>query len=67
MSNFTEMHNKLASHLQELYQRHKDLDSLIEIQYNKFASDHEINILKTKKLWIKDEIHRIETQLKELG
>ena len=28
--------------------------------YNKFADDQLINRLKTKKLWLKDEIHRIE-------
>jgi hypothetical protein len=34
--------------------------------YTKFVVDQEINILKTKKLWLKDEIHRLETELKAL-
>jgi len=67
MSNFTEMHNKLAHYLQELYQKHKELDNDIDLLYTKYTPDQEINKLKTKKLWLKDEIHRVEAQLKELG
>lgn len=67
MSNFTEKHNKLANYLQELYKKHRKLDDEIKELYNKFASDSKINRLKTKKLWLKDEIHRLESELKELG
>ena len=67
MSNYTDQHDKLAVHLQELYKRHRTLDEEIKVLYNKFIEDHELNLLKTKKLWLKDEIHRLETELKQLG
>ena len=62
MSNYTEQHDKLAVHLQELYKRHRTLDDEIKVLYNKFVEDHELNLLKTKKLWLKDEIHRLENE-----
>ena len=49
MSNYTEQHDKLAVHLQELYKRHRTLDEEIKVLYNKFIQDHELNLLKTKK------------------
>ena len=67
MSNYTDEHDKLAVHLQELYRRHRELDDEIRMLYTKFAKDSEVNVLKTKKLWIKDEIHLYETKLKALG
>jgi len=66
MSDYTDQHDKLAVHLQELYKRHRTLDEKIKMLYNSFVDDHEINVLKTKKLWLKDEIHRLETELKAL-
>ena len=60
MSNYTDKHDKLATHLQELYKRHRSLDEEIKVLYNQFVENHELNLLKTKKLWLKDEIHRIE-------
>ena len=66
MSNYTEQHDKLAVHLQELYKKHRALDDEIKVLYTKFVVDQELNLLKTKKLWLKDEIHRIETELKGL-
>tara|TARA_B000000441_G_C21541772_1_gene232056 strand:- start:371 stop:532 length:162 start_codon:yes stop_codon:yes gene_type:complete len=53
--------------LQELYKRHRSLDEEIKVLYNQFVENHELNLLKTKKLWLKDEIHRIENELKALG
>lgn len=67
MGNYSDAHDKLAVHLQELYKRHRTLDEEIKVLYNSFVDDHEVNVLKTKKLWLKDEIHRLETELKELG
>ena len=67
MSNFTEKHNKIANYLQELYKRHRILDDEIKDMYNKWVDDGLINRKKTQKLWLKDEIHRLETELKELG
>ena len=49
------------------YTRPRTLDDEIKVLYNKFVQDHELNVLKTKKLWLKDEIHRIEAELKALG
>ena len=66
MSNFTEQHNKITAHLQELYRKHKELDNEVKDMYNKFADDEIINRKKTQKLWLKDEIHRLETELKVL-
>lgn len=67
MSNFTEKHNKIATHLQELYRKHRALDDDIKVLYNKWEDDNKVNRLKTQKLWLKDEIHRLETELKALG
>jgi hypothetical protein len=67
MSNYTDEHNKLAVHLQELYKKHRELDDEVKLLYTTFANDEIINRKKTQKLWIKDEIHRLETQLKALA
>jgi len=67
MSNFTEKHNKIATHLQELYRKHRALDDEVKELYNKWEDDNKVNRLKTQKLWLKDEIHRLETELKALG
>ena len=67
MSNFTEKHNKIATHLQELYRKHRALDDEIKDMYNKWIDDRIVNRKKTQKLWLKDEIHRLESELKELG
>ena len=67
MSNYTEQHDKIAVHLQELYKKHRMLDEEITLLYNKFESEQIINRMKTQKLWLKDEIHRLETELKQLG
>jgi len=48
------------SYLESLYRKHRALDDEVKELYNKFASDERINRLKTKKLWLKDEIHRLE-------
>jgi hypothetical protein len=66
MSNYTDEHDKLAVHLQELYKKHRELDDEVKLLYTTFANDEIINRKKTQKLWIKDEIHRLETQLKAL-
>tara|TARA_B100001057_G_scaffold500106_1_gene613558 strand:- start:361 stop:549 length:189 start_codon:yes stop_codon:yes gene_type:complete len=48
------------TYLESLYRKHRALDDEIKKLYNKFADDQLINRLKTQKLWLKDEIHRIE-------
>ena len=66
MSNYSDRHDKIVVHLKELYQKHRELDEEIKSLYNHFARDEVINRMKTKKLYYKDEIHRLETELKGL-
>ena len=66
MSNFEMEHDKLVAHLQELYVKHRALDEEIDMLYSKYASDSKVNMLKTKKLWIKDEINLYESKLRAL-
>jgi len=54
------------TYLESLYRKHRTLDDEIKVLYNKFASDDLINRKKTQKLWLKDEIHRLETEQKQL-
>lgn len=63
MSNY-EDDDKLNAHLDELRRKHRDLDKLIETKYFNYNISDEVRRLKTQKLWLKDEIHRIEAQLK---
>ena len=67
MSNFSEKHEKIAVHLQELYRKHRALDDEVKDLMRGFADDGIVNRKKTQKLWLKDEIHRLETELKALG
>ncbi len=67
MSNFETDYDKLVAHLQELYKKHRELDDEIELLYSKYASDSTVNMLKTKKLWVKDEINLYENKLKALA
>lgn len=66
MSNFYDKQDKITVHLQELYQKHRAIDEEIKEMYNHFERDEVINRKKTQKLWLKDEIHRLETELKAL-
>lgn len=66
MSNYSDQHDKIAVHLQELYKKHRTLDEEITDLFNKFEPEHKLNRMKTRKLWLKDEIHRLETELKGL-
>mgnify|MGYP001172025376 FL=1 len=50
------------TYLESLYRKHRALDDEIKILYTKFADDQLINRLKTQKLWLKDEIHRLENE-----
>jgi hypothetical protein len=54
----------LQAHLSELAAKHKTLESeLADALAHPASTDQEIAELKRKKLRIKDEISRIETQL----
>jgi len=64
MSNYDSEYDKLRAHLEELVRKHKELDIYLEEQYSNLNVAPEVRVLKTRKLWLKDEIHRIETKLK---
>ena len=58
--------SKLLSHLNELRKRHRDLDEEIKNLYTHHITE-ELRRLKTQKLWLKDEIYRLEKQLIDEG
>lgn len=63
MSNFENPRDKLNAHLEELRRKHRALDNeLAERFFNNNITD-EVRRLKTQKLWLKDEIYRIQRQL----
>jgi|TARA_B110000977_G_scaffold98298_1_gene129326 hypothetical protein len=53
----------LKRKLNNLENRHKELDLAILECYNSSVSDQEVRKMKTMKLYLKDEIHRINQQL----
>jgi len=57
---------KLEAHLDELTKKHRALDEeIIQIQTHHISA--EVRSLKTQKLWLKDEIYRIQQELIGLG
>lgn len=64
MSDYDNNDDKLNARLEELRRKHRELDSLIETKYHNYNITDEVRKLKTQKLWLKDEIHRVEAQLK---
>jgi len=67
MSNYPEEADKLKSHLEELTRKHRELDTELEVKYNNMTITAEVRRLKTMKLYLKDEIHRINTRLTQIG
>jgi hypothetical protein len=67
MSNYEDENDKLKAHLEELKRKHKDLDTYIKSEFNNQNLIPEVYKLKTQKLWLKDEIHRIENKLLNSG
>jgi len=67
MSNYETEVDKLQAHLEELERKHKELDTELEIRYNNTTITDEARRMKTMKLYLKDEIHRINERLTELG
>jgi hypothetical protein len=55
----------LQSHLEALTLRHRDLDSEILELERHYSVNEEVRRLKTQKLWLKDEIHRIKRDLEK--
>lgn len=56
-------YDSLEAHLDELVKKHRKLDEEVEQLSTRYISA-ELRQLKTQKLWLKDEIHRIQKQLK---
>ena len=67
MSNFNETRDKLLAHYEELERKHRKLDKELEERYNNTNATEEARRMKTMKLYLKDEMHRINTQLIQLG
>ncbi len=53
----------LESHYTELVKKHRELDDEILKLEKHYAVTEEVRRLKTQKLWLKDEIHRIKGKL----
>lgn len=66
MSNFDNEADKLRAHLEELTRKHRELDTELEVKYNNMNITPEVRRLKTMKLYLKDEIHRINSKLEAL-
>jgi len=67
MSNWTETRDKLQSHYDELLRKHKELDKEIQERYNNVSATDEVRRMKTMKLYLKDEMHRINAYLIQKG
>ena len=67
MSNWAETRDKLQAHYDELARKHKELDEELEIKYNNMTVTDEVRRMKTMKLYLKDEMHRINAYLIQKG
>ena len=67
MSNWDNQEDKLRTHLEELERKHRAIDKELEERYNNTNATEEARRMKTMKLYLKDEMHRINTQLVQLG
>ena len=63
MSNYDEVEDKLRAHYEELKRKHKEL----ETKYNNMTVTEEVRRMKTMKLYLKDEMHRINAYLIQKG
>tara|TARA_B110000305_G_C19160693_1_gene502443 strand:+ start:553 stop:750 length:198 start_codon:yes stop_codon:yes gene_type:complete len=57
----------LETYLEELIKKHRVLDEEIEKLEHHHNVTEEVRKLKTQKLWLKDEIHRIQRQIADNG
>jgi len=60
LSNYELSKDKISVRLEELKRKHRELDEHIFSVYHNKNISPEVYKLKTEKLWLKDEIHRIE-------
>ena len=67
MSNYDDVEDKLRAHYEELARKHKELDTELETKYNNMTVTEEVRRMKTMKLYLKDEMHRINAYLIQKG
>ena len=67
MSNYDKVEDKLRSHYEELKRKHRELDTELETKYNNQTVSEEARRMKTMKLYLKDEMHRINAYLIQKG
>ena len=67
MSNYDEVEDKLRAHYEELERKHRELDNELIERYNNQTITDEVRRLKTMKLYLKDEMHRINLYLIQKG
>jgi len=67
MSNFESTEDKLKSHYEELKRKHRELDNELKERYNNESVTEEARRMKTMKLYLKDEMHRINAYLIQKG
>ena len=67
MSNYENEEDKLRAHYDELKRKHRELDIELEVKYNNMTVTEEVRRLKTMKLYLKDEMHRINLYLIQKG
>jgi len=67
MSNYETEADKLRSHYEELERKHRELDEELERRYHNKTITDEARRMKTMKLYLKDEMHRINSYLIQKG
>jgi hypothetical protein len=67
MSNYENTEDKLRAHYTELERKHRELDIELEVKYNNMTVTDEVRRMKTMKLYLKDEMHRINAYLIQQG
>ena len=58
--------NSKKRYLTSLKEKHRELDNEVEILYSKHISDDIIKPLKHKKLYLKQQIMELTTQIEEM-
>ena len=67
MSNYDSTVDKLKAHYAELKRKHRDLDNDLIERFNNQTITDEVRRMKTMKLYLKDEMHRINLYLIQKG
>ena len=67
MSNYESTDDKLRTHYAELERKHRELDIEIDLMYNNAYVTDEVRRMKTMKLYLKYEMHRINAYLIQHG